>query len=112
MNDRKKELEQELEAIQKEIEESLTEIRDDINSWTDAKYWVHRYPFQTVGASLLLGFLISQVTGRKKKSFAGGSLTTLFFNEVKKYASRSAANYIVKIVEENLERKRKVKDIQ
>lgn len=113
MNDRKKELERELEAIQKEIEDSLTEIRDDIHSWTNVKYWVYRYPFQTVGTSLVLGLLLSQAIGgkTKKKEKSDTSLSTIFFNEFKRYASRSAASLIVKLVEENLERKRVVKDI-
>ncbi|MEX0778304.1 MAG: hypothetical protein WD491_06910 [Balneolales bacterium] len=110
MNDRKKELEQELEAIQNEIEDSLSEIRNDIHSWTDPRYWIHRYPLHTVGTSLVVGLLLSQAIGRSKKSSEGPGLSSLFFTEIKKFASRSAANYVVKIIEENVERTRRAKN--
>lgn len=110
MIDRKKELERELEAIQKEIEESLSEIKNNLDSWTDARYWVHRYPVHAVGASLFIGFLLSQITGRKKKTSEEPGVSDIFFKELRKSASRSAANLLIKLVEDNLERKRREKD--
>ncbi|MEX0684906.1 MAG: hypothetical protein WD267_13370 [Balneolales bacterium] len=113
MTDRKKELEKELDDIQKEIEVSLNDISNDIHRWTDARYWVHRYPLQMAGASLAIGFLLSTMIGGKRKSSNGGrgGLTTLFVSELGRYASRSAAKYMVKLIEENVERTRRANEV-
>lgn len=111
MTDRKKELEKELSDIQKEIEESLSDISSDIHRWTDARYWIHRYPLQIAGISVAIGFLIARSTTKKNKAPKGGSLTGIFFSELGRYASRSAANYAVKLLEENVERTRRTKEL-
>ncbi|MEX0928090.1 MAG: hypothetical protein WDZ53_01705, partial [Balneolales bacterium] len=65
------------------------------------------------GASLLFGFSVSLFTGRKKKDPSDSSekgnnaFSSLFFSELKKHASKTAAKYIMKQVEENLNKKKK-----
>ena len=116
MIDRRKELEQELENIQGEIEKTLSEIRDDITGWTDIKYWIHRYPFQLIGGSMLLGLILSGLTGRKAKrntsgSDSGDKFAGLLFSELRKLASKRAAKMIVELIEDNLEKKKKEQDL-
>lgn len=67
LEQKKKELEQELVRIQGDIDKSLVEVKEGVSSNMDPKKIIRKHPLPIVGASVIIGFLL----GKKRKDSPG-----------------------------------------
>lgn len=63
LENKKKELEEELVRIQQGIDKSIDDVKEGVSSNMDPKNVIRKYPLPIVGASLVVGFLL----GRDRK---------------------------------------------
>ncbi|MDZ7682065.1 MAG: hypothetical protein U5J63_10240 [Fodinibius sp.] len=67
LEQKKQELEEELQQIQGELDNSINGVRDEVSSNLDPKTLIRKYPLAAVGTSALVGFLLGH-NGRGKSS--------------------------------------------
>lgn len=104
---KKKELEQELNNIQGELDNSIDQVREDVSSNLNPKNLIRKYPLPIVGGSALLGFLLGH---KNKKSVSsendkGSNISGTLLYELKRLATRKAINFATNYVERILEQK-------
>lgn len=108
LEEKKKELEQELQNIQHELDDSLDRVRSDVSSQLAPTQFIKRHPLPVVGLSVLAGFLL----GNKKSTESSGSsdsgFSSVLVSEIKKLATKKgislATDYIESILLEKEEK--------
>lgn len=106
---RKKELQDELKRIQKELDHSIDEVRVDVSSKLDPKTLIKKYPLSSVGVSLLLGFLAGKGSGRGESSSRprsrsdGNKLGSMIWDELKSSATKKAIRVLFNYIDDILE---------
>jgi len=101
---RKKQLESELEDLESELDDNLHNARKDITNYLNPKKIVEEYPLQSVGVSVLLGYLTGKNANRKQagssKDNREPTLVELMWNEVKKDASKKLVKILLAYLDE------------
>ena len=72
LEQKKKELEQELANIQNGLDKSIDEVKEDVSTSIAPRNLIRKYPLPIVGASIVVGFLL----GSKRKNFSSTSSKT------------------------------------
>jgi len=105
MKERRAALKKELEELQVELEDSLDDIKDDVTSRMEPKYWIQHYPLQSFGVSLLLGFLAGNVGGKKREKISRESLLkdSMLWSELKRALTRKAVQKIIAIIDSKID---------
>ncbi|MCC5933390.1 MAG: hypothetical protein LAT75_11540 [Candidatus Cyclonatronum sp.] len=122
--DKKKELEAELKALEERLGTAFSRVKDDVegqvertrNSVSPA-WWVRRYPGYVLAAAVVAGFLIAprrQRTARRYNKEASPERTQtvmhapgtadLITGEIKRLLMRKATNFLVDKIEETIDR--------
>lgn len=112
LEEKKRELETELEQIQFELDDSFHKVRSDVTDTLNPVRFIRSYPWAMIGASVLLGFLISG--NRKKKSSSTkekddsseGVFRPILFTELKKMAAKRAASIATGYLEDIFQARR------
>ncbi len=99
LEQKKKELEAELDKIQGELDNSLDRMRTDVSDSLDPVGFIKRHPIEVVGASVLIGFLAGHSGSRKgDKSGSSSELGSALWYELKRIATKKgialAADYL------------------
>lgn len=114
LKQKKQELETELERIQLELDDSIHKVRSDVSSSLNPVQLIKRYPWPVIGASFLVGFLISGAGNSRNKSVSVKSnspkndssekiFRPLLFKELKRLAAKRAASLATGYLEEMLQ---------
>lgn len=105
---RKRQLEEELQSIQDELDNSIIKVRNDLGSRLDPKTFIKKYPLPIVGASVLLGFLVGHKrrTNGTNSTSSKGELSKTLLAEFKKIATRKALSFATDYMESFLNKKR------
>ena len=106
LEQKKQELEEELNHIQGELDNSIDEVRDEVSSNLDPKTLIRKYPLTTVGASALVGFLLGHSgRSRSSKKSSSGEFSGALLAELKRLATKKAVSFATDYVEEVLDKK-------
>lgn len=97
---RKKEIQAELDAIQNDFGDTLSDVRNQLNEKMDVWYWIKKYPIGALGAAFLIGLSAGK---RNSKSVAGNSFSGELFDELRRVATQKAVRAIVKQIEDRNE---------
>lgn len=101
---KKLELEQQLGQIQGELDHTIDQVREDMNTKLDPKTIIKKYPLPIVGGAALIGFILGHKRNSSGKSSAG-NVSGALLAELKKLATRKAISFATDYVEEMLEEK-------
>lgn len=74
---KKEELKANLNRIQNDLDTSLGEVKEDVAQSLSPKEIVKKYPLYTVGASIVLGFLIGSKGSKKTSKSSSSSSNTI-----------------------------------
>jgi FAD synthase len=107
LQEKKKELETELDKIEYMLDDSFDKVKSDVSSF-DPREFIRKKPFPVVGVCVALGFLF----GRKGKKTASSpdtvsqeeniKLSSTIWNEIKRVAVRKTVNKAGDYIEELL----------
>ena len=105
MEKRRAAIKEELERIEAELEDSLDDIKEDMTSRFEPKYWINKYPFESLGASVLLGFILGNMGSGKSKSRESDHLIkdSLLWSELKRALTRKAVQRIMDMIDSKLD---------
>ncbi len=104
LEQKKQELERELEQIQKELDHSIDDVRTDMTRSFAPRNIIRNYPLPTVGASLLVGYLLGR-DGERPEEGGGDGVSSTLLAELKRLATRKAIRFATDYIEEMLEEK-------
>lgn len=121
---RKAALKQEMEQIQGQIENSLSEVRHSFMDRTKLTYWINKYPLHLLTSALVAGFFLARRSGgttdRPDGTVDNGTIRTqsasktrdstftgLLIEELKKLATQRAAKFVTQRIEEAIEQRNK-----
>jgi len=105
LEQKKQELEAELNQIQRELDNSLDKVRTDMSRNLNPKQMIRKYPLPVVGASMLLGFLVGHKGKSGNAKSSAGEVSDAIFGELKKIATKKAISFATDYIEEILEKK-------
>lgn len=109
LEEKKKELEQELQSIQHELDDSLDKVRSDVSSQLAPTEFIKRHPLPVVGLSVLAGFLLGNKNSSDSSGSSGSRFNSVLLSEIKKLATKKgislATDYIESLLLEKEERK-------
>ncbi len=90
LRQRKLELEAELAALQDELDYSVDQVKEDVNSTLDPVEYVKRHPLQVFAGSVMLGFLI----GKSGDDDHENELFSTLWYEIKRMAVRKGIGMV------------------
>ncbi|RNC80026.1 MAG: hypothetical protein ED557_12915 [Balneola sp.] len=98
---KKKELKANLVRIQNDLDQSLTNVRDEVAESFTPKEIVKKYPLPVIGVSLVIGFLLGSGGGSRKsgKSSKEGIAQSVG-NSIKKKLTQKAVDAALDYVDE------------
>lgn len=105
---RKKNLEDDLELLEGNIENRISGVRKKVLGTLQPIEVIKRNPIKSVGTSIILGFAIGMLgheksTGEHEVSNPHKEkLTSLLFSEIKRVAARKAASYLSEFIDERM----------
>lgn len=105
LDQKKKELEQELQQIEGKLDNSIDQVKENVNSSLDPKTIIKKHPLPTVGAAALIGFLVGHEGSSSKNKSSAGEFSGALLAELKKIATQKAILFATDYVEELLEEK-------
>jgi ElaB/YqjD/DUF883 family membrane-anchored ribosome-binding protein len=112
IEERKKEIESELDQIQEELDRSFDDMREDVSRQFAPKEFIKRHPLASVGVSMLAGFFFGtagrSTRSRRSRSQATGdkdNLTNMLWDEIKSTASKKAVSMLVDYVDKSVQKK-------
>lgn len=102
LEQKKQELEAELQSIQHELDDSIDRVRHDISDKLDPKSFIRKHPLPVVGGAVLLGFLIGH--NDKEPPSAGShssddKLSRTIIYELKRLATKKALSFAGDFIE-------------
>ena len=108
LEEKKKELEQELQNIQHELDDSLDKVRSDVSSQLAPTQFIKRHPLPVVGLSVLAGFLLGNKNSNRISGSSDSGFSSVLISEIKKLATKKgislATDYIESILLEKEEK--------
>lgn len=105
LEERRDELKKELEDLQGELEQTMDELREGMSTRLDPNYWIRKYPFQSLGLSLLTGFLLGtrSTSSNSTKSGSSRKEESILWSELKRAAIRRGVQKLVDTLDDKLE---------
>lgn len=92
---RKAALQAEIDAMEQSVQESFTDVKEDLAGRVSPTWWIRQYPLQAVGVALAFGFFAARGgRGRSSASFAAN-----VFSELKAVAARKAVSALVQTID-------------
>lgn len=104
---RKQALRVELRELEVHIDDNITQIQQDVSGRTQPRWWIRRYPLQTLGIAIATGLLLGYRESNAQPGTPSGSFSSVptFTGSVvaalKSYAARRAVDHIVGMVEKS-----------
>lgn len=110
LEQKKRELEAELDNIQNELDDSIDEVRNEVSDKLDPKSFIRKHPLPVVGGAVLLGFLFGhEDEGRSVSSTSTSSSDHKFMNtvayELKRLATKKALSFVTDFMEQKFDDK-------
>ncbi len=105
IEERKKELEEELARIQHGIDDSIDDVKTGVSSNLDPKNIIRKYPLPIVGASVIAGFLLgaesrpSRKASKPRNRNVGDSGIS---SEIKRILARKGLNMLLDYLDEKV----------
>jgi hypothetical protein len=112
LEQKKQELEAELDSIQGELDDSIDRVRDEVSDKLDPKSFIRKHPLPVVGGAVLLGFLLGhEDNGRSGPSTSTSSssddnkfMDTVLY-ELKRMATKKALSFATDFMEQKFDDK-------
>ena len=111
LEQKKQELEAELNNIQNELDDSIDKVRHDVSDKLDPKSFIKKHPLPVVGGAALLGFILghSDDGAAPKHSSSSSSsdsgLTGTLIYELKRMATKKALSFATDFMEKKFDEK-------
>lgn len=108
LEQKKKELEAELDQIQEELDQNVVGVRSEVTRSFSPDNIIRKYPLPVLGASVVVGFLLGHEGGGREgrdKGASGGGISDTLLSELKRLATRKAVRFASDYLEELLEEK-------
>src|SRR5699024_1583643 len=110
LEQKKQQLEAELNNIQSQIDDSIDRVRHDVSDKLDPKSFVRKHPLPVVGGAVLVGFLLGhndkhKSSGHSSSEDAGGGLTSTLIYELKRLATKKALSFATNFMEKKVDEK-------
>ncbi len=105
LEERRDDLKKELEELQGELEQTMDELRESMSTRMDPNYWIRKYPFQSLGLSVLAGLWLG-IRGSSSKSLKNESSRkeeSVLWSELKRAAARRGVQKLIETLDEKLE---------
>lgn len=108
LEQKKRELEAELNNIQHELDDSIDRVRSDVSDKLDPKSFIREHPLPVVGGAVLLGFLLGHNDRHSTSSVSSSSstestLTNTLLYELKRLATRKALSFATDFMEKKFD---------
>lgn len=110
---RKKKLEDDLELLEGDFENRITNVREKLLGNIDPISIIKKNPLKAVGTSVLIGLAIGMIGKEESSQEEDNSrqvhkekLFNLLFSEVKRVAARKAATYLSDLIDEQISKKK------
>ena len=104
LDKRKQELENELKKLENELDDNLHGARKDVTGYLNPKNLVQEYPLQSLGVSVLLGYLAGKRSSHNQSQAVNKTheptIVDLIWKEVKRDASRKLVKVILAYLDE------------
>jgi len=88
---RKEEIEKEIEEIESSIDDSIHNAREDISRFLNPKKMIKEFPLQSLGVSVIVGYLLANRSGsvrQVQEDDSSPTLMDLVWENIKKDASQ------------------------
>ncbi len=127
--DKRKQLENELRAIEEKLGHSVTKIKEDVENKISPSYWIRKYPQYALGVAAAVGFWIapSRRKKRNRRQRNAGSngerrveqpvsvykepgIGVMLITELKRMATRKATDYMLTKIEDVIDKNIRDKD--
>ncbi|MDZ7773636.1 MAG: hypothetical protein U5K31_12990 [Balneolaceae bacterium] len=109
LEQKKKELEAEIEQIQHELDQNVDGVRSEVSRSFSPDRLIGKYPLPALGASVLLGFLLGHEGRRSREGGRSGSsgrgISDALLDELRRLATKKAIRFAGDYLEELLEDK-------
>ncbi|MEO1021240.1 MAG: hypothetical protein AAFW89_01735 [Bacteroidota bacterium] len=99
VEEKRKELEAELDRIQSGIDTTIEDAKSEVVESLQPREIIKRYPLPLVGAALVLGLLAGK-KGSDRSKRSGTSLSGIIGDELKKYAARKIIGGITSVADD------------
>ncbi|HYW36244.1 MAG TPA: hypothetical protein VE868_12610 [Balneolaceae bacterium] len=104
LQEKRKELEEELKKIEYMLDDSINQVRSDVSSF-DPRGYIRRKPLSTVGISILIGFLLGKERDKNESTATRSEsddnrLTSTIWYEIKRLAMRKAVAKVGDYIED------------
>lgn len=103
LEQKKKELEEQLEMIQNELDHSIGDVRSDMSRSLAPRNIIRKYPLPSLGAAVLAGFLVGHNGRRSGDGESSAGLSSALASELKRLATRKAIRFATDYVEDLLD---------
>lgn len=111
LEQKKRELEAELNDIQNELDDSIDQVRHEVSDKLDPKSFIRKHPLPVVGGAVLVGFLLGhEDEGSTKSTSTSGSssdhkITNTLLYELKRLATKKALSFVTDFMEKKFDEK-------
>lgn len=113
LEQKKRELEEELNDIQNELDDSIDQVRNEVSDKLDPKSFIRKHPLPVVGGAVLVGFLLGhEDEGHAKYKNTSGSssssdnkFTSTILYELKRLATKKALSFVTDFMEKKFDEK-------
>lgn len=107
LEQKKKELEAELNSIQHELDDSIDRVRSEVSDKLDPKSFIRQHPLPVVGGAVLIGFLLGHNDQRSHGSSSASDrkFTSTLLYELKRLATQKALSFATDFMEQKIDQK-------
>lgn len=108
LQQKKLELEEELNNLHRDLDDSLDKVRTEVSSQLDPKRLIRNHPLISVGTAAMVGFLLGHKRSHSSnKKSKGDSITDTIVTGLKGIAARKVIAMAVNFVEKRMDEKGK-----
>lgn len=104
LEEQREALKKELDDLQKQLEQTVNEVKEGVTSRADISYWIRKYPLQFLGTSFFVGLLLGI---RRKSSEIQKSESSreenILWSELKKAAIRRGVQRLMDMVDQKMD---------
>lgn len=110
LEERKKQLEAELNQIQVNLEKTIGDFKEDVQKKTSPAFWIRKYPLGALSAAFVFGFLIAggkkkQTDGSRQISYSEPGVGGMISGELKRALVQRATHFLMDKVDDLVEKK-------
>ncbi len=102
LEQKKRELQKELDNLQQELDDSIDKVRTDVSSRLDPSSIIKKHPIPAVGLSILVGFLAGSGDRKNRSESSGSNMKSILWDELKKIGTKKVISLVTDYTEKIL----------